>query len=103
MTNSISIPLSLFDISESDFSDIELGSIFRAVIKYVQTNEDSDFDDRCIRLAYQNIKKVIDTERDRYIEKCNKNRENIRKRWASKSDTTEYDRIQSNTTVYNRR
>ena len=55
-------------------------------------------------MAFDILSMAIDRGKEKYAERCEKNRKNISKRWNTK-DTTVYDRIQSNTkdtTVYDR-
>lgn len=45
------------------------------------------------RIIFKLIKKRMDYDRNKYVERCQHNSENIRKRW-NKENTTEYDRIE---------
>ena len=76
-------------------SDEDVGKIFRACMLYHKTGEITDLGD-CAGMAFDFIRADIDAANDKYAEKCKKNRENVEKRWA---DTTEYDRMRSNTIV----
>lgn len=63
--------------------------------------EDIEPSDKYIKAITALIFKGIDKTRTRYEEKCEKNRQNIAKRWKKKN-TTAYNGIQSNTNVYDR-
>ena len=59
-------------------------------------------DNPALAMAFDILSMAIDRGKEKYAERCEKNRRNISKRWETK-DTTVYDRIQSNTkdtTVY---
>lgn len=63
--------------------------------------EDIEPSDKYIKAITALIFKGIDKTRTRYEEKCEKNRQNIAKRWKKKN-TTAYNGIQSNTNEYDR-
>lgn len=77
-------------------SDQEVGRLFRALMKYSATGEHTELTGR-ESIAYDFIADDIDRSKQEYDRRCEKNRENIAKRYE---DTTVYDRIPSNTTVY---
>ena len=51
--------------------------------------------DPLVKYAYDIIKKKIDDDYEKWLERCNKNRENVKKRWKAKQN----ERIQSHTNV----
>lgn len=83
----------------TDMSDAEIGRLVRAAMLYNSTGEDTDFEDRTMRSAFRRMKRQIDDNHQRYANRCETNRRNIRKRWE---DTNEYVRIPSNTIEYER-
>lgn len=85
-----------YDILEQleDFTDEQFGKITRAIIKYDQTGETTDFDDPTLKVAFKILKPTLDRNKQEYQEKCEKNRQNVLKRWE-KEDTNEYDGMQS--------
>lgn len=87
-----------YDLLEQlkDFTDEQFGKITRAMIKYDRDGIEPQFNDIEIRLAFNILKPTIDRNKQEYKEKCDKNRENINKRWK-KQDTNEYDCIRMNT------
>lgn len=87
-----------YDLLEQlqDFTDEQFGKITRAMIKYDRDGIEPQFNDIQIRLAFNILKPTIDRNKQEYQEKCDKNRENINKRWK-KQDTNEYDGIRTNT------
>ena len=88
-------------------TDEQLGQLTRAIFLYARDGETIKLEP-VVRMAFSFIKDNIDRNADKYQKKCERNRENIRKRWEKKhaedtterSDTTEYERIPSNTNVY---
>ncbi len=61
-------------------SDAQLGILLRAVYKYEKYTEIPQFDG-VLKMAFAFIKKDLDALRKKYVERCEKNRENIYKRW----------------------
>lgn len=74
-------------------SDQEVGRLFRACMLYHATGELTELAGR-ESVAFDFIREDIDAASQSYKDRCDKNLENIEKRW---SDTNEYDRIRSNT------
>lgn len=97
MTNKKGVVM-YYDILEQleDFTDEQFGKITRAIIKYDQTGETTEFDDPILKMAFKILKPTLDRNKKEYEEKCEKNRQNVLKRWG-KDDTNEYDRIRMNT------
>lgn len=82
-------------------TDEQLGQLTRALFIYARDGKTIKLEP-VVRMAFSFIKDNIDRNADKYQKKCERNRENIRKRWEKKhaEDTTEYERIPSNTNVY---
>ena len=86
-------------------SDEALGRLFRAIYEY-QENGSTDVDsDIAIPFAY--IVNQFRIDDDKYAQKCQRNRENIARRWRpgdsedeGETDTTVYDRIRTYTNAY---
>lgn len=101
MSESFILYTSYYAIIEG-LTDAQLGQLTRAIFRYARDGEVVDLEP-VVRMAFAFIKDNIDRNADKYQQKCERNRENIRKRWEKKkaeSDTNVYDRIPSNTTVY---
>ena len=77
-------------------SDQELGRLFRACMVYHATGEVTELTGR-ESVAFDFIREDIDAANEKYAAKCEKNRENIQKRW---DDTNVYDRIRTDTNEY---
>lgn len=88
-------------------TDEQLGQLTRAIFLYARDGKSIKLEP-VVRMAFSFIKDNIDRNADKYQKKCERNRENIKKRWEKKhsEDTTEqsntnvYERIPSNTNVY---
>jgi hypothetical protein len=81
------------------------GILFDALFRYVIDEKVPEIKDNVVKMAFGFIRLQIDMDSKKYEDKRERNRENIRKRWAKKNgtadgDTTEYDRIRPNTTEY---
>lgn len=71
-------------------------AVFVAMFAFAQNGEMPDGLSDVANLAFLMIKPKIEADMQRYSEKCEKNRQNIRARWDKKSIrpyTTEYDRV----------
>ena len=88
------------DIAEilDALTDEQVGRLFRGMVNYHSTGSAPNFTDE-LRLAFIPIKQIIDRGEYKYAKRCEKNRENIRKRWdkTNENDTNVYDRIRTNT------
>ena len=106
MNDSFILYTSYYAIIEG-LTDEQLGQLTRALFIYARDGKAIKLEP-VVRMAFSFIKDNIDRNADKYQKKCERNRENIRKRWEKKhsedtterSDTTVYDRIPSNTNVY---
>ena len=83
-----------YDLIEqlSDFNDKDFRDIIVAMMEYDKNGTEPNFDGMK-KVAFKFIKTTIDKNNDDYNKKCEKNRENILKRWG----TNEYERIRTNT------
>lgn len=69
-----------------ELTDMQLGELMRAVFAYASDgtvlSEDAD---QAVRVAFAFLKANVDAERDAYKRRCERNKENARKRWAKRS------------------
>lgn len=84
-------------------TDEQLGQLTRALFIYARDGEVINLEP-LVRMAFVFIKDKIDRNQAKYQKKCERNRENIRKRWnkSNTNDTKENERIPKNTNVYER-
>ncbi len=76
----------------------------RHILHYHKTGEEPGEDtERGVLLAFKVFMSDYDKDQKKYKDKCDRNRENILKRYKKlPSNTTEYEDIRSNTTEYDR-
>lgn len=84
-------------------TDEQLGQLTRALFIYARDGEIIKLDP-VVRMAFVFIKDKIDRNQQKYQKKCERNRENIRKRWnkSNTNDTKENESIPNDTSVYER-
>ena len=84
-------------------TDEQLGQLTRALFIYARDGEVINLEP-VVRMAFVFIKDKIDRNKQKYQKKCERNRENIRKRWnkSNTNDTKENERIPNDTNVYER-
>lgn len=84
-------------------TDEQLGQLTRALFIYARDGEVINLEP-VVRMAFVFIKDKIDRNQQKYQKKCERNRENIRKRWnkSNTNDTKENERIPNDTNVYER-
>nr|DAI80646.1 MAG TPA: hypothetical protein [Caudoviricetes sp.] len=82
-------------------TDEQLGQLTRALFIYARDGEVINLEP-VVRMAFVFIKDKIDRNQAKYQKKCERNRENIRKRWnkSNTNDTKENERIPNDTTRY---
>lgn len=78
-----------------DLSDEQKGQLLDAMFKY---HNDVDFEltNPVLKMAFSFFKETFKRDYDKYLKRCEKNRENVRKRWDTK-DTNVYDGIRPDT------
>ena len=85
MKNRISLDLSNMEAFK-ELTDMQLGELMRAVFVYASDgtmlSEDAD---QAVRVAFAFLKADVDAERDSYKRRCERNKENARKRWAKRN------------------
>lgn len=76
--------------TSDELSDEDLGRLFRGMIDYFVEGKCPRFTDG-LKFAFIPIQQQMDRDAEKYEKRCEKNRENVKKR---------YDRIRTNTNVY---
>ena len=83
-------------------TDEEAGQLLKGMVKYFNYGIEPDFNDK-LDMAWVTVKLQMDRNAEKYEKRCEKNRENVKKRYERiRSNTNEYDGIQSNTNATNR-
>lgn len=75
-------------------SDAEVGRLFRACLQYSMTGEEPDLRGN-ERMLFPTVRDDIDRETAEYKQKCERQRENVKKRWEK-----QYHGIPTDTNVY---
>ena len=85
-----------------ELSNEEAGIIFKAIYEYEATKEEPPLD-KTLKIVFKQFKIKLDFYDEKYNTTCEKNRRNIQNYWDNVNNTTEYDRIRSNTMATNKR
>lgn len=72
----------------SDLDDRQLGELLRAVFAYEKRKEEYTGSDGAVRLAMRFIQRTLDRNQEKYDRVCERNRQNISKRWESDTKNT---------------
>ena len=83
-----------------ELTDEQVGQLFRGMIKYFNEGKAPKFDG-VLKFVFIPIKQQMDRDSEKYDEKCEKNRENVRKRWAKVKGADVYDGIRTDTNYTN--
>ena len=86
-----------------DYDSEEIGELFKAVLRYFDTGELTDFDDRGMRQFFRQVTKSIDLDRERYDAKCAQNAYNRYRRTCKERKEKPLDMEQWFTIVYSRK
>ena len=87
--------------TSDELTDEQLGKLFRGMIDYFVDGKCPRFTDS-LKFAFIPIKQQMDRDSEKYEQRCEKNRENIRKRYDRiRTNTNEYDGIRTYTNATN--
>lgn len=82
-------------------TDEDAGKLFKSLFPYGRKKIKPNFEESpALAMAFDILSMAIDRDNDKYVKRCEKNRENIEKRWKNKpkqSNTNVYGSNQSNT------
>ncbi len=79
-------------------SDAQKGQLFDAIFSH-HSGETVVIDDPMVTMAFSFFKQTFDRDEKKYIARCQKNKENIEKRWGKKDDTNGINGKRSNNVV----
>ena len=83
-----------------DFSDAELGTIFRALLAYANRGEEFTCEDRAINCLYRSIRGGIERSHNAYMLKCEKNKRIAEERERKKKEARTYTNVHERTQTY---
>jgi Family of unknown function (DUF6291) len=97
MKNRFFIYTDALDVIE-DLTLEERGELLTAIYNY---HKEIDFEPSlAVRIAFKPIKNQFIRDEKAYLETCERNSENAKKRWIKPEDATAYDRIRADTNGY---
>ena len=73
----------------------QIGAFIIAMLDYANTGKDPKFKDNSMQALFISFKKQIDRDRKSYEEKCKKNSESAKMRWAKEKDSDAYECMQT--------
>ena len=79
-----------------ELPDDQVAHLYRGMVDYFVTGKDPKFSG-VLKFVFIPIKQQMDRDSDKYEKKCERNRENVKKRWDREKDTTVYDGIRTYT------
>ena len=80
----------------NELTDDQVAQLFRGMVNYFVDGKDPKFTG-VLKYVFIPIKQQMDRNADKYEKRCEKNRENIKKRWEREKNAKAYERIQANT------
>ena len=86
-------------IARDLLSDAEIGKLFLGVIDYAETGKMIESESKPINALFGLMRDTVDRNAKAYEQTCERNRQNVKKRWEQKNSTTVYESNPSNTTV----
>ncbi len=78
-----------FQDSFNMLTDEEAGQLIKAIFTYEKTGEEPDFEDRAMNMAFLNIKRFLDSNRENYERTCKRRAESASKRWGTAQSKAE--------------
>ena len=93
--NGIILYPDMLEDAMSILSSDEFAELMQIIINYKKTGNVPKNMSKIMTLAFLPFKQTMDINQEKYNKKCQKNRENINRRWNNEEDTNEYERIQS--------
>lgn len=79
-----------------ELTDDQVAQLFRGMVEYFTESKAPKFSG-ILKFVWIPIKQHMDRDAEKYEKKCERNRENVRKRWEREKGTDEYERIRANT------
>ena len=83
-----------------ELGDEQVAQLFRGMVDYFVGGDEPTFTG-VLKFVWIPIKQHMDRDAEKYERKCERNRENIKKRWEREKGSSEYGGIQTNTNATN--
>lgn len=84
----------------NELNDEQVAQLFRGMVNYFVEGKEPKYSG-VLKFVWIPIKQHMDRDAEKYERKCERNRENIKKRWDREKGTNEYDGIRTNTNATN--
>mgnify|MGYP004497743761 CR=1 FL=1 len=81
----------------NSISDAQAGKLIKAAFAFVTRAEEPTFKET-LSIIFLMMKDTFERDGEKWVEKCNRNSQNIKKRWGKNANA--YERIQTNTNAY---
>lgn len=96
------------EVARDLLSDKDAGRLFFAICDYAMEGKLPENESKSWMACFKLMRSDIDRDKEKYVAKCEKNRQNVKARWnkdateyiPAHDDTNVYGRIQSNSTEY---
>lgn len=79
-----------------ELNDEQVAQLFRGMIAYFTDGKDPKFSG-VLKFVWITVRQQMDRDMEKYATKCERNRENVRKRWEREKGTNEYEEIRTYT------
>ena len=79
-----------------EMTDEQVALLFRGMVDYFTEGKAPKFTG-VLKFVWITVQQQMDRDKEKYVEKCERNRSNITKRWEREKDTNVYGRIRTNT------
>lgn len=78
-----------------ELNDEELGKVFRALIQFELDGLETEFEDRLLSCIYRLNRDTLSRNRKKYIQRCERNRENAKRRWEKENSVEMPDEVRN--------
>lgn len=79
-----------------ELNDEQVAQLFRGMVDYFMEGKDPKFSG-VLKFVWITVRQQMDRDMEKYEKRCERNRENVRKRWDREKDTNVYEPIRSHT------
>ena len=77
-----------------ELADDQVAQLFRGMVGYFTEGRDPDFTG-VLKFVWITVRQQMDRDMEKYVEKCERNRANARKRWSTEDDANVCDRMRT--------
>lgn len=77
-----------------ELADDQVAQLFRGMVDYFTEGTDPKFTG-VLKFVWITVRQQMDRDMEKYVEKCERNRANARKRWSTEDDANAYDRMRT--------